>query len=315
MSRRVFPKHRRSVQTRNIRLRPVLEILDDRVLLSVNPIVAENMLPGTPPAQWQIRGDGDPTLQGFTTDISVNHGQTVYFKINDTALASYEIDIYRMGYYGGLGAREVATIPPSQTTDTVQPTPDYDPSTGLIDCGNWSVSASWAIPAAATSGIYFANLVREDTGGTSQVIFVVRADESHSQILFQTSDETWEAYNYWGGNCLYYGNFPGTPSDRAYAVSYNRPLTLGAKVSGYGTYSSPWHSEFPMVFWLEENGYDVSYFTGVDAARYGNLIQNHQVYMDVGHDEYWSAQQRDNVEAALQLGVNLAFLSGDTMYW
>jgi len=168
MSRRVFPKHRRSVQTRNIRLRPVLEILDDRVLLSVNPIVAENMLPGTPPAQWQITGDGDPTIQGFTTDISVNHGQTVYFKINDTALASYEIDIYRMGYYGGLGAREVATIPPSQTTDTVQPTPDYDPSTGLIDCGNWSVSASWAIPAAATSGIYFANLVREDTGGRAR---------------------------------------------------------------------------------------------------------------------------------------------------
>jgi hypothetical protein len=59
------------------------------------------MLPGTPPSQWQITGDGNPSLQGFTTDISVNHGQTVNFKINDTALAPYEIDIYRMGYYGG----------------------------------------------------------------------------------------------------------------------------------------------------------------------------------------------------------------------
>ena len=85
------------------RLRPCLDVLEDRVLLSVNPIVTENQLPGTSPSQWQIFGGGDTSIQGFTTDISVNHGQTVSFKVNDSSLAAYHIDIYRMGYYGGNG--------------------------------------------------------------------------------------------------------------------------------------------------------------------------------------------------------------------
>ena len=75
--------------------------------------------------------------------------------------------------------------------------------TGLIDCGNWAVSASWAVPSTAVSGLYIAHLVRNDTGGSSLIPFVVRNDASHSDILFQTSDETWQAYNTYGGNSLY----------------------------------------------------------------------------------------------------------------
>ena len=199
-----------------------LEILEDRTLLSPLTIVQENQLTGTPPSQWDIvNGAGTPTLLGFSTDISVNVGQTVFFKINDTALAPYQIDIYRMGYYQGNGARLVTTVSSSQTTRTVQPAPLSDPNTGEVDAGNWSVSASWAVPADATSGIYFANLVREDTGNASRIIFVVRNDASHSQILFQTSDSTWQAYNTWGtgspwgnnsfgGNSLYQGSFAGS---------------------------------------------------------------------------------------------------------
>jgi hypothetical protein len=70
-----------------------------------------------------------------------------------------------------------------------------------------------------------------------------------------------------------------------------------------------------MVQWLEANGYDVSYFTGVDAARNGSLILNHKIYMSVGHDEYWSGPQRTNVEAARAGGVNLAFFSGNEVFW
>src|SRR5262249_39218593 len=144
-----------------------LEILEDRTVPSTNPIIAENLLPGNPQSEWDAVGAGDSTLQGFTTDISVNHGQTVQFKITDTTLAPYHIDIYRMGYYGGMGARKVATIGSSQTIRTVQPNPLFDATTNLVDAGNWSVSASWAIPTAAVSGVYFARLVREDTGGAS----------------------------------------------------------------------------------------------------------------------------------------------------
>ncbi len=50
------------------------------------------------PEIWDIDGSGDASIQGFATDISVNVGQRIDFKI-DTAASSYSIDIYRMGYY------------------------------------------------------------------------------------------------------------------------------------------------------------------------------------------------------------------------
>ncbi len=82
--------------------------------------------------------------------------------------------------------------------------PDRLLDTGLVDCGNWAVSASWAVPSDAVSGVYIAQLVRDDTaGGDSQIPFVVRNDSSHSDIVVQTSDATWEAYNTYGGNSLY----------------------------------------------------------------------------------------------------------------
>src|SRR5258707_448101 len=94
-----------------VRPRMNLETLEVREVFSVNPIVAENQLPGNPAAEWDVNGAGDSTIQGFSTDISVDQGQTVSFKINDQSMAPYHIDIYRLGYYGGLGARKVATIP------------------------------------------------------------------------------------------------------------------------------------------------------------------------------------------------------------
>jgi hypothetical protein len=167
------------------------------------------------------------------------------------------------------------------------------------------------VPADATSGIYFAKLVRDDgTPGASHVVFIVRADAGRSDILFQTSDTTWEAYNQYGGNSLYVGG-PGTDPARAYKVSYNRPFTTR------DTSPEDWvfNAEYPMVRWLERNGYDVSYFTGVDSATRGGLIQTHKTFMSVGHDEYWSGPQRANVEAARGAGVNLAFFSGNEVFW
>src|SRR5215470_9622692 len=141
-----------------------LEALEDRTLLSVNPIVTDNQLPGTPQSIWGVNGAGDPSILGFATDISVNHGQTISFKINDMANAPYHIDIYRMGYYQGNGAHLVTTLSASQVLDQVQPKPLTDNTTGLVDAGNWAVSASWAVPANAVSGIYMARLTRDDTG-------------------------------------------------------------------------------------------------------------------------------------------------------
>jgi hypothetical protein len=320
----------KSRQGKERHVRPCLEVLEDRTAPSANSIVTENQLPGTPQSVWGVSGAGDPSIQGFATDISVNHGQTISFKVNDLANASYHIDIYRMGYYQGNGARLEASIASSQVLRQVQPKPLTDASTGLVDAGNWSVSASWAVASTALSGIYMARLTRDDTGGASIVYFVVRADESTSDLLFQTSDSTWQAYNNWdgsgtattliqgSGNSLYVygGNNPVLQAQgRATEVSYNRPLIVDATAGGFGDYNSPLHAEYPMVRWLEANGYDVSYTTDVDSARNGNLILNHKVFLSVGHDEYWSAPQRASVQAARDAGVNLAFFSGNEVYW
>ena len=154
-----------------------------------------------------MSGVGDPTIQGFATDISVNRGSTISFKISTNASA-YRIDIYRLGYYGGRGARKVATINPSVSLPQTQPAFVRDVSTGLVDCGNWAVSASWAVPSSAVSGVYIARPVRTDTGGASHIIFIVRDDAGTSNMLFQTSDLTWHAYNLFGGANFYRGNGP-----------------------------------------------------------------------------------------------------------
>ena len=254
-----------------------IESLEARTFFSSNPIVAENLLPGTPASQWQVAGNGDLSLQGFTTDISVQRGQPVQFKINDTTAAKYHIDLYRLGYYQGLGARQVAGISSALALRQVQPAPIIDRQTGLVDCGNWAVSATWNVPADATSGVYAADLVRDDTGAKSQIIFVVRDDLSHSDLLFKTSDATWEAYNTFGGSSLY----TGPHKQRAYKVSYNRPLLT----RGNAPTNAVFHSEYPMIRFLEANGYDVSYFSSVDADRFGSQILQHKTMLSVGPDE------------------------------
>ena len=179
--------------------------------------------------------------------------------------------------------------------------------TGLIECGNWGVSATWAVPASATSGLYLGVLKTLDGAPQSHIAFVVRDDDGRSDLLFQTSDTTWQAYNSYGGNSLY----TGSPAGRAYKVSYDRPFNTA------GGTGEDWlfNSEYPMIRWLERNGFDVSYFTGVDSDRLGGEIREHKAFLSVGHDEYWSGGQRANVEAARDAGVDLAFFSGNEVFW
>jgi hypothetical protein len=268
-----------------------------------NEIEAENCLPGTSRDQWDVSGAGDTSIQGFATDISVAQGGTVQFKI-DTTAPGYRLDIYRMGYYGGSGARFITTVTPNQVRNE-DPCPEQA-STGLIHCDGWAVSASWTVPTDAVSGIYFAKLV-SSTGASSHVPFIVRDDDGGSDLLFQTSDTTWQAYNTYGGNSLY----QGSPDNRAYKVSYDRPFVTR------GNASEDWvfNAEYPMVRWLERNGYDVSYTTGVDTDRRGSALLSHRVFLSVGHDEYWSGDQRANVEAARDAGVQLGFFSGNEVFW
>jgi methionine-rich copper-binding protein CopC len=273
----------------------------------INAVACENSKAGSPSSTWSVTGSGSSAIQGFATQMSVNLGETESFKVSTTA-SSYRLDIYRMGYYGGTGARFIGSVNP--VGRQTQPSCLVDNPTLLQDCGNWAVSASWTVPTTAVSGIYFAKLVRTDgTSGASQVFFVVRDDASHSDMLVQTSDTTWQAYNDYGIADLYGAD--STTQDRAYKVSYNRPFTT----RDAGNEDFVFEAEYPMVRFLESNGYDLSYMSGADVDRRGALLKNHKVFMSVGHDEYWSGGQRANVEAARDAGVNLAFFSGNEMFW
>ena len=130
-----------------------------------NPIVAENCRHGSAPTEWDVNGAGDPTIQGFATRISIQRGELITFKI-DTDATLYDIIIYRLGYYGGLGARQVGQVRPSAALPQVQPNCTFEAETRLVDCDNWAVSASWRAPSDAVSGLYIARLTRPEAPST-----------------------------------------------------------------------------------------------------------------------------------------------------
>lgn len=286
-----------------------------------NSIVSENLLQGNSASEWDISGAGDLTIQGFATDISINVEETVNFKIKSPA--SYTIDIYRLGWYDGDGARKVSTLNPvlfDAVLPQTQPADNYEVATGKTSCSNWSISAHWNVPANAVSGIYIAKLTRTDTNGSSHIAFIVRNDFGNSELLFKTSDATWQAYNVYGGNSLYVNNsgISVLGFNHATKVSYDRPFYTRNGGGGGGS-SEDWlfNAEYPMIRWLERNGYDVSYTTDVDMDRSSSIITptQHKVLLSVGHDEYWSATERAKFETARSNGVHLAFFSGNEVYW
>ncbi len=278
-------------------------------------IVAENQLTGNPISEWGVNSSLDfrnTQLNGYATDISVNKGGTINFKINDS-IGSYTLRIYRLGYYAGMGARlwaDLGTLntgpQPAATTDT----------TGIVDCSNWTVSATWNVPPNAVSGMYVVKLQSTTTNDINNIVFIVRDDAGSSKIFYQATDATWQAYNGYGGNNLYNGttNFP---SGHAVRVSYNRPFFIYNAGFATDNRGSDWYmsDDYPMIRWLERNGYDVSYTSCIDLVRNGGLVLNHKIWLSNGHDEYWSKEMRTNIEAARTAGINIAFFSGNEVYW
>ncbi|MEV0899928.1 DUF4082 domain-containing protein [Actinoplanes sp. NPDC049802] len=266
--------------------------------------MCENSKDGVPLEDWY--GDsswGD--IEGFTTKVSVQPGETLRLKVNSPT--TFTVKFLRLGYYDGDGARLMPTSPSGTFPARVQDPCLTDAATGLVDCGNWVTNVSWPVPSEAVSGVYLAILDQGGGLGYMPYPFVVADDDSDSDILVQTSDQTWQAYNKWGGQNLYEGGGPA-PDGRAYKVSYNRPL----RIAGDNAILS---SEYPMIQWLERNGYDVSYASNIDVSTKPSLLTGHGVYLSSGHDEYWDQDLWDNVKAARESGVNLAFFSGNEAFW
>ncbi|WP_397331225.1 N,N-dimethylformamidase beta subunit family domain-containing protein [Nostoc sp. FACHB-280] len=272
-----------------------------------NSIYLENTNPGT--TNWKLSNRASGEIAGYASATSVNKGESLPIKVSLSQAGQFTIDVYRLGYYGGTGGRLMASS--GVLNGTTQPAPIPDPVTRLIEC-NWSTSYTLPVGGNWTSGLYVAKLTDKTTGKQAHVWFVVRDDNSNADILFQSACNTVQAYSTMGSYSLY--GFNSLNGQRAFKVSYDRPYSQASSQESYEA-DTPLRWEYNMVRWLESQAYNVTYTDNVQIHVNGQSLLNHKVFLSVGHDEYWSKEMRDAVEAARSARINLGFFSANTCYW
>ncbi|HEY7477933.1 MAG TPA: N,N-dimethylformamidase beta subunit family domain-containing protein [Actinomycetota bacterium] len=200
-------------------------------------------------------------------------------------------------------------------------------------CG-WPAAVEIPVEAAWPSGYYEVTVTAGAERADAFVVVRPHHDDPAPAILV-LSTPTWNAYNDWGGPCLYTG---GT------RVSFERPLARGflrkpepverkmqrepdreamhyvtwARASGLSDWSggAGWFQyERPFLHWAEANGYRLDVAIGQDLEGDPDLLTGHRLHLSVGHDEYWSWGMRDAVDAFTAAGGNAAILSGNTCFW
>ena len=273
-----------------------------------NPVAVENALPGTP--SWIAAEASPPAIEGYASETSLVSGESLHLHVAASPPARYVVRVYRLGWYGGSGARLLACAPGCGVDKlaTQRDTPSPDPATGRVRA-EWPVTDTVPLPANAVSGYYIAQLALTtgpQAGRVQDVYFVVRGDPTApAQIVVQVPVNTWQAYNGWGGKSLY--NFNSTAGVPANRVSFDRPYApLGQSPLGW---------EIQLVRFLEREGYDVSYQSDLDTHRDPAGLLLHRLVVVAGHDEYWTKEMRDGFDAARDAGTNLAFMGANDAYW
>lgn len=274
-----------------------------------------------------------PAIEGYCLQTSVAGGQTLQIAVSSST--AFFVDIYRLGYYGGAGARHM------QQLGYFLPKPRVPVPMGafqLFEC-NWNDTIDVPIPANWLSGVYLGRLTQVDTQIPQQsyVIFVVR-DTRTCDFLFKTSDLTWCAYNRWPSEYSMYDKYNGSTLQAGFwgpgiKVSYDRPYSvMRAYHSSTFTPTSwdRWMSgasqfltyEYPLLFWLERNGYDVSYMSCMDlhVTSSVQLRTRAKVFICSGHDEYYTLPMYNNLKGAInavdsmtQDGLSVAFFVGGSL--
>jgi hypothetical protein len=269
-----------------------------------NPVPIENGLAGD--AHWVDGSDAlAREIEGYADRISARAGDTVAVHVSSSASSTATWMLYRLGWYGGAGARLVQTGGPVPVV--TQGSCPMEPGTGLVRC-NWTTTFSLQFDSQAVSGLYALKLVRQD--GKTRFMPIIVIDDRSADLLFQASVQTYEAYNAWGGESLYQDGSRTLATPYATKVSFDRPFDSDR---GLGQMLS-W--EISMARFLERNGYDVTYAANLDlGARGPQFVQRAGMFLSVGHDEYWAGEERDTIETALRNGVPLAFFSSNTSYW
>lgn len=284
-------------------------------------IAEENRREGA--LDWQLtrvrltkaQGVRAPAVEGFCSRQSVLAGETLELFVSTTPDARFKIEIFRTGYYGGRGARLMTTLGPFDGAP--QPVPAMG-AKRVVEC-KWPPTTALKIPADWPSGVYLGRLTTIPSGANepywqNYIVFIVR-DTRRADVLFQCSDNTWQAYNKWPENTSLYTD-PRGAQVRGVAASFDRP---------YGKYpqlyenpqsigSGEWLCfEFPLAYWLEQHGYDVTYCSNSDCLDAAQITRC-KTFLSVGHDEYWDLRQYDAVQQAIAAGVSVLWLCGNSVF-
>lgn len=285
-------------------------------------IAAENAKPGD---AWQLTrvrldrvnsrlGFRSPWIEGYCSHQSIQAGETLEVMVSTDPARAFQLEIFRMGYYGGKGARRVQTLGP--IAGSAQPVPEM--GKGRVRECRWEPSVRIKIPADWLSGVYLGRLSTlpdkaDEPYWQSYVVFIVR-DERPADVLFQCSDNTWQAYNVWPDRYSLYTDPRGAWASEV-AVSFDRPYARYPQI-----YENPqsvgsgefllW--EYPLCYWLEQHGYDVTYVANHDLLTPDRALKC-RVMLSQGHDEYWDLRQYHSVRRLIDEGVNVLFLAGNAV--
>jgi hypothetical protein len=239
-------------------------------------------------------------FEGYTSATSVLPGQEIDFHLNADAQSDFTVEISRVSRAAPVVTTAVGHVDPQQTRV-------HAAETGA----GWAPAFSLAVPAGWTSGIYRAKF----TAGPNEtrIAFVVRPQEpgTTSPILLQTCTTTELAYNAWQGGNLYPS--PGSPN----AAARSRQVSLDHPVIPPEPQPQPfqYYREEQFLLWMEGQGLSAEVCTGIDLHAGLVTLERYALLLSVGHDEYWSREMRDAVEAFIAAGGNVAFFSGNVCWW
>jgi hypothetical protein len=148
-------------------------------------VARENRRPGT--TGWRITRLGAPyAIEGWADHVSAASGDRVGLFVSTTA-PKFRVEAYRMGWYGGRGARLVWRSP--QLPGRRQPPPARTPGTNLL-VTRWRRSLTFTVRPAWPPGDYLLKLAA--SSGQRYVPLTVRDDASHSALVVQNDVTTWQ---------------------------------------------------------------------------------------------------------------------------
>ena len=233
------------------------------------------------------------SIEGYAGRVSYAPGENVTLHVSSTA-PKFSAEFTR------LGAKQISVWKMENIAGTAHPTPENASSQGC----NWPSAISVPIPADWKSGYYHVTLNAPESE-SSTCYFVLRESPDTTDpapILLQLSTNTYNAYNNWGGFSLY--AYHGRNKVQGHRVSFQRPPR-----SQFGNW------EQPFVAWAERKGIPLAFAANSDLEFHPDILKNRRLVISVGHDEYWSAPMRDNLESFIGDGGNVAFFSGNTCCW